>query len=269
MNTINIFTISLSMLSLIIAWFSMYNTNKWHREDIKFRREQENYKRLKPYINKLHNTLKDFDDIFSQYTKIANKFYSDMYHLIDLYSKDNTTIRYYLGEASDEILNEINKDILFQNEVYLFRNKLNFFRKINYKLDIKTKKELTSFEHNLKRLYENIDSNKKHEYLSEFTNNMQNVHNIYSNNQDKFDTTIKELENIFNIYKKYTENDEVFNFSIKFQSLIHLLNYIKTVSTDYTNIPDKNFDELILSEIIYKLVSTQIIINSINKIRFM
>lgn len=36
MNTINIFTISLSTLLLIIAWFSMYNTNKWHREDIRF-----------------------------------------------------------------------------------------------------------------------------------------------------------------------------------------------------------------------------------------
>lgn len=207
-STLSIVAIFISMFSLIVAWRTMSKNSKWQQHDLKIRQDEEERKRLEPYINLVHNTYCEFNDLFSEYSTIANNFFNDIVDLADTYNNGNgnntMALRHHMCHSCYDILEELRGDILIQHPEYLFNNILNRkYRNLDYKLDLKNKKKLTETETNLKILNEHINHDKKHLYLDELIKRSQKVYSIYFDNKEKINKAIENLENSMIKYQYY------------------------------------------------------------------
>jgi len=217
----------------------------------------------------VHDTYCDFQDLFSEYSSISNQFFNDIVDLADTYDKgtSNMALRHRMSEASYKIIEEIKDDILFQHPQYLFNNLLNWkYRKLDYKLDLKNKKNLTLIENNLKVLHENMNSKQKNMYLNELINRAPKVYKLYSDNSEKINEGILKLEKAMIEYKNYDFDRTLTEFYLEFKGLLNLLLYIKEISTTYTCEFDEDFDNLTLSEVLYKIASIMIVNEGVLKL---
>ena len=270
-SNLSIIAIFISVFSLIVAWRTMSKNSKWQQHDLKIRQDEEERKRLEPYINLVHNTYCELNDLFSKYSTTANGFFNEIINLADKYDngKGNNTepLRHHMCHSCYDILEELKEDILIKHPEYLFNNILNRkYRNLDYKLDLKNKKKLTKIETNLKILNEHIDPDKKHIYLDELIKRSQKVYNIYFDNKEKIDNAIKDLENSMIRYQYYDFNKKTTDFYLEFLSLLNLLLYIKEISTTYTRDYESIIDYLALSEILYKITSIMIVNEGVLKI---
>jgi hypothetical protein len=208
----NLIAIIVSMISLIISWKTMSKTLDWQKTDIIIRqqaeerkRKDEEKKKSAPYIELVNSIYFEFNELFSEYSTQANQFYSKVTHLADCYDNFNGTndmaLRHHMSTACDKILKEISEDILFQHPVYLFDKLNNQYRKLDYILDLKNNKELSDIEYNLKILNENMNPKEKNLYLNKVIKEIVKINDIYKNNQEKIDFTIKRLEKEITKYK--------------------------------------------------------------------
>lgn len=268
---ISLLALLISVLSYTTAKKSMKRASKWQEEDIQIRKNLEKQKKLAPYIDLVHKTYCDFEELFSDYSRVANQFYNRIVDLADTYNNSNGTnnhaLRHHMAYACDNIIEENRDDILFQHPEYLFNNLLNRkYRKLDYKLDLQKNDDLNTVEKHLKILNENIDPSKKHLYLDDLIKLAPSVYQIYYDNKEKIDKSIKQLENEMKKYKYYDFDNTINDFYLEFKGLLNLLRYIKEVSTTYTNEFDKDFTTLTLSEIVYKITSIMIVNEGVLKI---
>ncbi len=268
---ISLIALIVSVVSFIVAKRNMQKVSKWQEQDIQLRQKNEEEKKLAPYIQLVHDTYCSFDDIFSNYSRTANIFLDKIVNLADSYNNSKGTnkhaLRHHMVYASDEIIKKHNEDILFQHPEYLFNNLLNGkYRKLDYKLDLKGKNSLGTIEAHLKILNENIDSDKKHLYLQSLIELTKIVYQIYYDNKEKIDNSIKELEKAMIKYKHFDFDTTINSFYLEFNGLLNLLRYIKEISTTYTREFDEEFTFLNLSEILYKITSIMIVNEGILKL---
>jgi len=140
------------------------------------------------------------------------------------------------------------------------------YRQLDYKINLKNKNKLTSIENDLKLLNENINPKDQLKYLSELTCQISIVHDIYHENKKKIDETIKEFEDAMLKYKHYDFDTRLTPFYLEFKAHLNLLLYIRETSTSYTHIPYNEFDDKILSEILFKISSIMIVNHGILKL---
>lgn len=270
-TVISIIALVIAIASFIVTIINVKKISKWQEQDIILRQKSNEEKKLAPYIELVHDTYCNFDELFYTYSSLANTFLDKIVNYADYYNNGYGTnkhaLRHHMVYASDEIINKHKNDILFKHPQYLFNNLLNHkYRKLDYKLDLKGKSNLNSIETHLKILNENIDPEKKHLYLKKLIELTSPVYKIYSENKEKFDTSIKELEKAMIKYEHYDFNKTINNFYLEFLGILNLLRYIKEVSTTYTIEFNEDFTYLDLSEILYKITSIMIVNEGVLKL---
>lgn len=262
----NSIAIIISIISIIISIIALLKNLKWQKNDIiirqqseKRQREDERKKKLAPYIDIVNSTCFEFNELFSEYSTRANQLYSKITHLADSYNNNTNTmsLRHHMCKACDGILKEISEDILLKHPEYIF-SKLNKYRKLDYIIDLKNKQELCQIKYNLKVVNENINSKEKKMYLNKVIEEIFIIKDIFINNQEKIDFTIKRLKKEIFKYENYDFDTIENNFYLEFKGLLHLFLYIKKISTDYTCEFEEDFQNLTLSEILYKLSSIMV-----------